>query len=38
MCSTCCALGVGGEYREKQVLVLTGVICELTGRLGERIR
>jgi hypothetical protein len=39
MCSTCCALGVVGEYREHQFVVVTGVISTLCGRLGgvERI-
>jgi hypothetical protein len=32
MCSTCCELGVSGEYGEQQVLVVTGVVCGLTGR------
>ena len=34
MCSTCCALGVGGEYSEQQVLVVKGVVCGLIGRTG----
>ena len=34
MCSTCCALGVVGEYREYQFLVATGVVSRPCGRLG----
>jgi hypothetical protein len=33
MCSTCCALGLDGEYREHQFVVVTGVISRLCGRL-----
>jgi len=34
MCSTCCALGVVGEYREQQFVVATGVVSIPCGRLG----
>ena len=34
MCSTCCALGVVGVYRENQFLVATDVVSIPCGRLG----
>jgi len=34
MCSTCCALGVVGEYLENQFVVATGVSIPC-GRLGR---
>jgi hypothetical protein len=34
MCIRCCALGLVGEYREHQFVVVTGVINRLCGRLG----
>jgi len=34
MYSTCCALGVDGEYREHQFVVATGVVSRTCGRLG----
>jgi len=34
MCSTCCTLGVGGEYREHQCPVTTGEVSRMSGRLG----
>ena len=34
MCSTCCALGVAGEYREHKFVVVTGVVIRPCGRLG----
>ena len=40
MCSTCCALGVGGGYREHRVLVATGVVsrpCRGLGREDNRV-
>jgi hypothetical protein len=33
MCSTCCAVGVVGEYREQQ-FVVTGVVSRPCGRVG----
>ena len=34
MCSTCCALGVVGEYREDQFVVATDVVSVPCGGLG----
>jgi hypothetical protein len=34
MCNTCCALGVVGEYREHQFVVVTGVVSRKYGRFG----
>ena len=34
MCSTCCALDLVGEYRQRQFVVVTGVISIRCGRLG----
>ena len=34
MCSTCCALGVVGGYREHQFVVVTGVISRPCGKHG----
>jgi hypothetical protein len=34
MCSTCCALGVDGEYREQQIVVTTAVVSIPFGKLG----
>jgi hypothetical protein len=34
MCSTCCALGLVGEYREHQFLVATGVVSRPGGEFG----
>jgi len=34
MCSTCCAVGVVGEFREHEFVVVTGVVSGLCGRLG----
>ena len=34
MCSTCCAMGVVGEYCEQQFLVATDVVSRPCGRLG----
>jgi hypothetical protein len=34
MCSTCCTLGVVGEYCEHQSVVATGVLSRLSGRVG----
>ena len=34
MCSTCCALGVVGEYREPQFVIATGVVIILFGKIG----
>jgi hypothetical protein len=33
MCSTCCALGVVGVYREDQLVVVTGVVSRQCGKL-----
>ena len=34
MCSTCCAVGVVGEYREHQFLVSSGVVSRPCERIG----
>jgi len=34
MCSTRCALGIGGEYFEHQLLVATGVVSRPCRRFG----
>ena len=34
MCTTCCALGLIGEYREHQFVVVTDVVSRTCGRLG----
>jgi hypothetical protein len=34
MCSTSCALGLVGEYREQQIVVVTGVVSRTCGRVG----
>jgi len=34
MCSTCCALGVVGEYLENQFVVAKSVVSIPCGRLG----
>jgi hypothetical protein len=38
MCSTCCALGLVGEYIEHQIVVVTGVISRTCGRVVEKRR
>ena len=36
MCSTCCALGVVGEYRDHQIFIAPGVVSRPFRRLGRK--